>query len=247
MGNERLGLTVSLALHTLLAGVIIAMARSVAPTPPILHLDCTLLELSSPSPSDDNSSKAQTIAPITAGTPAVSTPAPPVPETEPAQSITPRKLEPTKTKIRRQPVAPSPGHQKESAPETPASAPTPAATATGNAAPNPAPATGTSTGEIPAIPTDEAYRQANFIAIRESILGRLHYPLLARRRGWSGLVELAFTITPDGSIRDLRILTSSGFSLLDDEALSAIRQTAPFSPPPQFAAALTMPITFRLN
>jgi TonB family protein len=66
-------------------------------------------------------------------------------------------------------------------------------------------------------------------------------------RGWSGQVEISFTITPDGSIRDLRILTSSGYSLLDDEALTAIRQTAPFTPPPQVAAALTMPITFRIN
>ncbi len=247
MGNERLALTVSLALHTLMAGVIIAMARSAAPPPPILHLDCAQLELSSASPPSDNSSKAQTIEPIAGGTPAVSTTAPPVPETEPAQSITPPKLEPIATKIRRQPVAPAPGHQKESAPETPASAPTPAATVPGTAAPNPAPAAETSTSKIPVIATDEAYRQANFTAIRDSILGKLHYPLLARRRSWSGQVELAFTITPDGSIHDLRILTSSGYSLLDDEALTAIRQTAPFTPPPQVSAALIMPITFRLN
>jgi periplasmic protein TonB len=235
MGNERLALTVSLALHTLLAGVIIAMARSAAPPPPILLHDCALLELSSASPPDNNSSRVQTIAPITGGTPAVSPTAPPVSETEPAKSITPQKLEPTVTKIKRQPVAAAPGHQKESAPETPASAP------------NPAPAAGTSTGKTPAIAADEAYRQANFTAIRDSILGKLHYPLLARRRGWSGQVEISFTITPDGNIHDLRILTSSGYSLLDDEALTAIRQTAPFTPPPQVAAALTMPITFRLN
>jgi protein TonB len=237
MGNERLALTVSLALHTLLAGVIITMARSAAPPPPILHLDCTLLELSSSSPPDD---KAQSTSPITGETPAVTPTAPTVPKMEPAKNITPRKLEPpTVTKIRRPPVTPAPG--------PPASAPTPAATGTESTAPNPAPAAGTSTGEIPAMTADEAYRQANFTAIRDSILGKLHYPLLARRRGWSGQVEIFFTITPDGSIRDLRILTSSGYSLLDDEALTAIRQTAPFSPPPQVAAALTMPITFRLN
>lgn len=244
MGNERLALTVSLALHTLLAGVIIAMARSAAPPPPILHLDCALLELSSTSPPDD---KAKATAPITGETPTVTTTAPPVPETEPAKSITPRKLEPTVTKIRRQPVAPILEQQEESAPKTPAPAPTPAATGTESATPNPAPAAGTSTNAIPVMAADEAYRQANFIAIRNSILGKLHYPLLARRRGWSGQVEISFTITPDGNIRDLRVLTSSGFSLLDDEVLTAIRQTAPFSPPPQVAANLIMPITFRLN
>jgi TonB family protein len=213
----------TLARHTLLAGVIIAMARSAAPPPPILHLDCTLLELSSASPPDD---KAQATSPITGETPAVTTTAPPVPETEPAKSITPQKLEPTVTKIRRQPVAPTPGEQEESTPETPASAPTPTATATGNAAPNPAPAAGTSTGEIPAMTAKEENRQANFTAIRNSILGKLHYPLLARRQGRCGQVKIAFTITPDGNIHDLRIFTSSGYSLLDDEVLTAIRQTA---------------------
>lgn len=241
MGNERLALALSLVLHTLLAGIIIAMASSAAPPAPRLHLDFTLLELSSVSLPDD---KAPTTA-LTAGeAPAVT---PPVPETGPAKIITPQKMEPTTTKIRRQPVAPPPGQGEESTPEAPASAPNPAATGTVRAAPNPVPAVGTSNNVPPAMGADEAFRQANFTTIRDSILGKLHYPLLARRRGWSGQVEISFTITPDGNIRDLRILTSSGFTLLDNEALSAIRQTAPFSPPPPLAATLTMPITFRLN
>ncbi len=116
-------------------------------------------------------------------------------------------------------------------------------TGTGNATPNPV----TSTNGIPAIAVEEVYCHANFTAICNSILDKLYYPLLDPRCGWSGQVKISFTITPDGSIHDLRILTSSGYSLLDDEALSAIRQTAPFPPPPQVAAVLTMPITFMPN
>lgn len=242
MGNERLALALSLVLHALLAVIIIAMASSAAPPAPRLHLDFTLLELSSVSLPDD---KASTTA-LTAGeAPAVT---PPVPETGPAKIITPQKIEPTTTKIRRQPVAPAPGQGDESTPEAPASAPSPVpATGTVRTAPKPVPAVGTSNNVPQTMGADEAFRQANFTTIRDSIRGKLHYPLLARRRGWSGQVEISFTITPDGNIRDLRILTSSGFTLLDNEALSAIRQTAPFSPPPPVAATLTMPITFRLN
>ncbi|MHB1378739.1 MAG: energy transducer TonB [Desulfurivibrionaceae bacterium] len=93
----------------------------------------------------------------------------------------------------------------------------------------------------------EEYRRANFGAIRDSILGHLRYPMLARRQGWSGQVEVAFMIAPDGSVDELRIRTSSGFPVLDDQALAAIRRSAPFTPPPRMAALLVMPVTFQLN
>jgi periplasmic protein TonB len=243
MGNERLALIISLTLHGLLAGFIIAMAMFAAPPPPIPHLDCALLELSSaPQPED----KDQATAPATSEAPAIASPTPPVPAPEPVKSITPRKPEPAVTRIRRQPLAPAP-EQPQETPEAPASTSTMAASGTDNTAQPPAPTAETYTSELPAMAADEAYRRANFTAIRNSILGKLHYPQLARRRGWSGQVEISFTITPDGHVSDLHVLTSSGFSLLDDEALTAIRQTAPFSPPPQVAASLTIPITFRLN
>jgi protein TonB len=97
-----------------------------------------------------------------------------------------------------------------------------------------------------AIPADEAYRRANFGSIRDSILANLHYPMLARRKGWSGKVEVAFLIKPDGQVSELRIQTSSGYSVLDEQALEAIRRSAPFAPP-RIAALLIMPVTFQLN
>lgn len=93
----------------------------------------------------------------------------------------------------------------------------------------------------------EEYRRINFGAIRDSILGNLHYPMLARRQGWSGQVEVAFMIAPDGSVDELRVQTSSGFPVLDDQALAAIRRSAPFTPAPRIAALLIMPVTFHLN
>ncbi len=115
---------------------------------------------------------------------------------------------------------------------------------------NPGPATdavsgGTEAGDL-AVTGDEEYCQANFDVIRDSILGNLRYPVLARRKGWSGLVEVAFMIAPDGSVGELRIQASSGFPALDNEAMTAIRRSAPF-PPPRMAALLVMPVNFQLN
>ncbi len=98
----------------------------------------------------------------------------------------------------------------------------------------------------PTINPVEEYRSANFKAIRDSVLAKLHYPMIARNRGWSGKVDVAFLIAPDGSVSDLRIQVSSGFPVLDEQALNAIRNAAPFIPP-RIAALLVMPVTFQLN
>jgi protein TonB len=92
----------------------------------------------------------------------------------------------------------------------------------------------------------DAYRLANFGAIRSSILGNLRYPLIARRQGWSGMVEVAFMIAPDGTVSDLRVQASSGFPVLDEQALAAVRRSAPLTPP-RIAVLLVVPITFQLN
>jgi len=61
-----------------------------------------------------------------------------------------------------------------------------------------------------------------------------------------GKVEVAFLIKPDGNVSELRIQTSSGYAVLDEQALDAIRRSAPFTPP-HIAPLLVMPVTFQLN
>lgn len=53
-------------------------------------------------------------------------------------------------------------------------------------------------------------------------------------------------IQPDGNVSELRIQASSGYPVLDEQALEAIRRSAPFTPP-RIAALLVMPVTFQLN
>ncbi len=58
------------------------------------------------------------------------------------------------------------------------------------------------------------------------------YPALAARNGWQGSLFLNFTINRDGTVSGVRLEKSSGYPMLDDAAVTAIRLAAPFPPFP---------------
>ena len=60
----------------------------------------------------------------------------------------------------------------------------------------------------------------------------LKYPELAALSGLQGTLYIQFNILKDGSLGGLELLRSSGYKILDDEALRAIRTAAPFQPLP---------------
>ncbi len=60
----------------------------------------------------------------------------------------------------------------------------------------------------------------------------LKYPELAALSGLQGTLYIQFDIMKDGSLGNLELLKSSGYKILDDEALRAIRNSAPFQPLP---------------
>lgn len=92
----------------------------------------------------------------------------------------------------------------------------------------------------------ERYLASHFSYIRERIGRALVYPPIARRRGWSGVTRLAFIIGTDGAIRDLRVVSGTGYPLLDRTAAETVRRVAPFPPPP-VEAEIIVPVTYRLN
>ncbi len=92
----------------------------------------------------------------------------------------------------------------------------------------------------------QQYLTNHFAGIRERILRYLRYPAVARKRGWSGQVRLSFHIDQEGRVEDITVLTSSGYDLLDRQAIAVVRQVAPF-PQPLENVEVTMPITFSLS
>lgn len=60
----------------------------------------------------------------------------------------------------------------------------------------------------------------------------LHYPNLAAESGLQGTIYIKFDILKDGSLGGVEILKSSGYPILDNEAVRSIQSSAPFQPLP---------------
>lgn len=65
---------------------------------------------------------------------------------------------------------------------------------------------------------------------RVETIGNADYPEQARREGIHGQVRLLVAINRDGTLRNITVLQSSGYSVLDDAALRIVRQASPFAP-----------------
>jgi protein TonB len=72
------------------------------------------------------------------------------------------------------------------------------------------------------------------------------YPLMARRRGISGRVLLRAEITSDGHCRDVRVIQSSGYKILDESALTAVKKWR-FVPATRGSQAVTATVDIPLN
>lgn len=91
-----------------------------------------------------------------------------------------------------------------------------------------------------------AYLKSHFNFIRGHLKEHLCYPSIARKRGWSGEVMVAFTIYPDGRADNIAIQKSCGISLLDKSAIKTVHNACPFPFPPM-AARIVIPIVYQLN
>ena len=69
---------------------------------------------------------------------------------------------------------------------------------------------------------------------------------MARKLGVEGSVVLAFIVLPDGGVKDVRVTISSGSSILDSNAVTTVRKTAPFPRPP-VEAEIIIPVVYRLK
>lgn len=68
---------------------------------------------------------------------------------------------------------------------------------------------------------------------RVEAVGNINYPEQARRNRIYGSVRMLVVMLPDGSVRDIQILESSGQNLLDQAAVEIISLAAPFEAFPE--------------
>lgn len=78
-----------------------------------------------------------------------------------------------------------------------------------------------------------------------------HYPPLARVRGWQGTTVLDVTIGAAGEVVALSVANSSGFAILDEQAMRMVRESqplpAPRAGPESLPLLVQLPITFSLR
>jgi len=90
------------------------------------------------------------------------------------------------------------------------------------------------------------YIEEHYGHIRNKILKRMTYPLVARKMGWVGRVVLSFIVREDGDVEDIRVAESSGFPVLDQSAVDAVRRSCPL-PNPRARVELSMPVQYLLK
>lgn len=96
--------------------------------------------------------------------------------------------------------------------------------------------------------------QADYGWLRDTLWKRIQelkrYPALARTNHWEGKVVVAAVIREDGTVVGLRIAESSGRPILDQEALSVMKQASPLTlkhPLGKPQVTILIPISYRLD
>ncbi len=86
-----------------------------------------------------------------------------------------------------------------------------------------APAAATADGPGQTMAPSTAQIRARLLA---DLARYFEYPLLARLRGWEGTVMIGLDVEADGFLRQVHLSRSSGYDVLDQSALEAVRRVA---------------------
>lgn len=99
--------------------------------------------------------------------------------------------------------------------------------------------------------TDATVRSLYVTALRTAIERFKEYPLMARRQRLEGIVKVSCQISREGELRDARVVSTAGYSILDSAALRTVRSVGRFPPVPIELEgepfSFVAPITFRLT
>jgi TonB family protein len=70
------------------------------------------------------------------------------------------------------------------------------------------------------------------------------YPAIARRRGIEGTVYVSFLIGAEGEPREIKVIKSSGYKMLDETTMKVIMKAPPY---PYIDNRVEVPVIYRLN
>ncbi len=173
----------------------------------------------------------------------IAEPSPPKPITEP--KITPKPV----AKLEHAPITePPPSITPE-----PATNPSPPAVMTADPRAD-TPPVFTAPPPEPPKPSDEDLNAArNFYGSRlaGAIAKHKQYPKIAQMRGWQGEAQIDLHLDGGGNVLSSKINTSSGYEVLDKQALEMVKKASPFPSPPDALRGrsfnILVPVSFRLE
>lgn len=100
---------------------------------------------------------------------------------------------------------------------------------------------------VPQINVEEQYLEDHLSSIRDILVKYRKYPSQAVRLKQEGSVKISFRLKQNGEVEDIRVLGSSGYELLDEDALQLIQKTAEYFPKPPKTVRITVPLNYALK
>jgi len=96
-------------------------------------------------------------------------------------------------------------------------------------------------------PTAATAQSADWIkSVARAIAAKQTYPRSAQMRGEEGTAKVKIFISASGAVERTELVSPSGSSTLDKEALALPTRAAQVPAPPGGATAVTVPITWKL-
>lgn len=100
---------------------------------------------------------------------------------------------------------------------------------------------------ISPVDAEEQYLDDHLSTIRDILVKYRKYPSQALRLKQEGAVKVTFRLKQNGDVEDIRVVGSSGYEILDDDAMALIQKSAEYFPKPPKAVRITVPLNYALK
>jgi protein TonB len=70
---------------------------------------------------------------------------------------------------------------------------------------------------------------------------------MAQKLRMQGDVRVSFSLDNDGKVSNIKVIGSSGFDILDEDAVSLIEKTASRFPKPSESVRISVPLSYTLH
>jgi TonB family protein len=76
-----------------------------------------------------------------------------------------------------------------------------------------------------AVEKSAKFEEGDLIKFRTYVMKNIQYPIEAIRDGYAGKTSIQFVVDWDGQVKNVKVLKSTGYKILDDEAVRVIKKS----------------------